>query len=151
MGFFCSGGSPNSKDVCTKNIPQAITLTATGQAHVYGKIIINVDVNYLPLSLIQSSSDCSNQCMNVLSAKIISGFSSTTGIVVSYLPSTSFSFSVTVNFGVEPIGLFGISIGINPNLVQRYFSGINTSQTLTVNINPAFLAVVGQGASDILT
>jgi hypothetical protein len=47
-----------------------------------------------------------NQCRDVLSARIISGDRSTTGIVATYIPTTSFSFSVEVNFQKEPIGMF---------------------------------------------
>ena len=69
--------------------------------------------------------------------------------MAQYIPTTSFSFSITINFGREPIGLFSVQIGLNPNLVQRYFSGINVSNSLTVNVNPAFLSVVmGKNANN---
>lgn len=111
---------------------------------------MNVQVNYLPLSLIQSASDCLNQCKDVLSVRITSGDTSTTGIVASYIPSTSFSFSIEINFQKEPIGLFSLQIGINPILVQKYFSGIDVSDRLTVNVNPAFLAIYRADKDDIL-
>lgn len=149
VGFTCTGGSPNSKDSCTKTLPKALTFTSTGQSHLYGKIVINVMVNYMPLSLIQSSTDCSNNCKDILSVQLVSGFVSTTSIVVSYLPSSSFSFSVEIGFGVEPIGMFTAQIGINPNLVQRYFSGIDVSNGLTVNVNPAFLSLYSPGGSSV--
>jgi hypothetical protein len=47
---------------------------------------------------------------------------------------------VEIDYGREPIGIFAAQIGINPNLVQKYFSGIDVSKTLIVNVNPAFLA-----------
>jgi hypothetical protein len=46
-----------------------------------------------------------------------------------------------INFGVEPIGMFTAQVSINPNLVQKYFSGIDVSQKTNINVNPAFLAV----------
>ena len=122
-------------------MPRALVFTSTGQSHLWGKIIINIRVNYLPLSLINSVTDCANQCKDVLSVRIVSGDSSTTGIVANYIPSTSFSFSIEINYQKEPIGAFGVQIGINPILVQRYFSGIDISNRLTVNVNPAFLAL----------
>jgi hypothetical protein len=94
VGFTCSGGSPGSKDSCTNTLPKILNFTSTGQSHLYGKIIINVQVNYLPLTLIQSTNDCINQCKDVLSVQIISGDTSVTSILVSYIPTTSFSFSV---------------------------------------------------------
>ena len=36
--------------------------------------------------------------------------------------------------------MFTLQIGINPNLVQRYFSGIDVTNRIQVNVNPAFLA-----------
>lgn len=129
-----------------------LTLVSTGQSHLDGKIVLNVQLNYMPLSLVQSASDCANNCYDVLSVSITSGDRSNTGIVVSYIPSTSFSFSVTIDFGREPIGLFTAQIGLNPKLVQKYFSGIDTSQKLVVNVNPAYMAVATQplNSKDVL-
>lgn len=44
--------------------------------------------------------------------------------------------------------MFTAQIGINPSLVQRYFSGIDVSNGLTVNVNPAFLALYSPGGSE---
>ena len=149
MGWTCTGGSPNSKDTCTRTVSTALNFTATGQSHLYGKIVLNVKLNYLPMELIQSASDCRNQCKDVLSVQIVSGDSSSTGIVASYIPTTSFSFSIEINYQKEPIGMFTVQVGINPNLVQKYFSGIDVSQKINISVNPAFLAIVGAN-SDIL-
>ena len=140
-GFFCAGGSPSNKDTCSKSTPSALAFSSSGQSHVWGKIILNVRVNFLPLALIQSSNDCSNSCRDVLSVRIVSGDTSAVSIVATYIPTTSFSFSVVVDFMKEPIGLFTAQIGINPNLVSKYFKGIDVSNRLTVNVNPAFLAI----------
>ena len=81
----------------------------------------------------------------------MSGDTSAVSIVATYIPTTSFSFSVVVDFMKEPIGLFTAQIGINPNLVSKYFSGVNVSNRLTVNVNPAFLALASNGpSSDVL-
>jgi hypothetical protein len=71
----------------------------------------------------------------------VSGDTSAVSIVVSYIPTTSYSFSVVIDYQKEPIGLFTAQIGINPNLVSKYFNGINVSNQLAVNVNPAFLAL----------
>ena len=68
---------------------------------------------------------------------IISGDSSAVSIVASYIPTTSYSFSVLIDFQKEPIGLFTVQIGINPTLISKYFSGIDVSNALTLSINPA--------------
>ena len=71
--YTCLGGSPNSKDLCSRIVPNEITLIQTGQSHLYGKIVLNVRVNYLPTNLITSvGSTCgSNLCGEILSAQII--------------------------------------------------------------------------------
>jgi hypothetical protein len=109
-----------------------------------------VQVNYLPLALIQSATDCVNKCNNILNVKIVSGDSSAVSIVTSYIPTTSFSFSIEINYGKEPIGLFSVQVGINQNLVQKYFSGINVRDTLNVNVNPAFLSLADQQSDEAL-
>lgn len=96
--------------------------------------------NYLPQALLNSAADCRNKCNNVLSAKIISGDTSAVSILASYIPNTSFSFSIEVNFAKEPIGMFVLQVGINPSLVSKYFQGIDTSSTISVNVNPAYFA-----------
>lgn len=127
-------------------MPSALSFSSSGQSHQWGKIILNVRVNYLPDALIQSS-DCANSCKNILSVKIVSGDSSAVSIQVSYIPTSSYSFSVVIDYQKEPIGLFTAQIGINPSLVSKYFNGINTSSQLTVNVNPSFLAVATTGDS----
>lgn len=73
----------------------------------------------------------------------MSGDTSSTGIVASYIPTTSFSFSIEINFQKEPIGMFAVEVGINPKLVQKYFSGIDVSRKVTISVNPAFLSIIG--------
>lgn len=94
LGYICTGGSPNSKDNCTKTLPKILTFSSTGQSHLFGKIIINIVANYIPLNLIQSSTDCANSCRDILSVQIISGDKSATSIIATYIPTTSFGFSV---------------------------------------------------------
>lgn len=139
-GYVCSGGSPSSRDYCSKGIPTSISFVSSGQSHIWGKVIINVKANYLPQALLNSAADCQNKCNNVLSAKIISGDTSAVSILASYIPNTSFSFSIEVNFAKEPIGMFVLQVGINPSLVSKYFQGIDTSSTISVNVNPAYFA-----------
>jgi hypothetical protein len=45
-----------------------------------------------------------------------------------------------MDFGREPIGMFTAQIGLQKGLALKYFSGIDTSTTLTVDVNPAFLS-----------
>jgi hypothetical protein len=55
------------------------------------------------------------------------------------LPTSSFSFSVLIDFQREPIGLFTVRIGINPQLASKYFSGVDISSSITLDVNPALL------------
>jgi hypothetical protein len=81
-----------------------------------------------------------NNCDSVLDVKITKGFSSVVSIKSSYIPTSSFSFSVELDFGREPIGMFTAQIGLQKGLALKYFSGIDTSTTLSVDVNPAFLS-----------
>lgn len=106
----------------------------------------------MPQSLIKSATDCKNGCDSVLNVTIISGFSSVVSIKSTYIPTTSFSFSVVMDFGREPIGLFTAQVGIQSGIALKYYSGIDTSQALTVNVNPAFLStnLMGSKKTDCL-
>lgn len=147
VGYSCYGGSPSSKDTCSSILPSAVVINATGQSHLYGSIVLGVKLNYLPLALIQSASDCINGCNNVLSVNLTSGFTSATSIVASYIPTTSYSFSIEINFGREPIGIFTVQIGINQSLRTQYFSGVDILNTLTLTVNPAYLATTYTAAA----
>ena len=99
VGSVCTGGSPQSKDLCSRNKPNRVDILSTGQAHLYGKIVLNIKVNYLPMELINSAVDCKDKCENILSVRIVEGDKSTTGILAKYIKGTSFSFSVEIDFG----------------------------------------------------
>ena len=107
---------------------------------MWGRVLINVRVNYLPQALISSASDCRNNCKDVLVGKFTSGDSSAISIISSYIPNSQFSFSVEVNFGREPIGMFSLQISLNPIIASKNFSGVNTSGVLNVNVNPALFS-----------
>lgn len=102
-------------------------------------------MNYLPQALIDSSRDCRNNCKDVLLGKFTSGDSSAISIVSSYIPNSQFSFSVEVNFGKEPIGMFSLQIALNPTIAAKYFSGVDTSAVLNVNVNPALFSTTEKG------
>lgn len=141
IGYQCVGGSPNSKDTCTAYRPSALVITQSGQSHLPNKIILNVRLNYMPKELLNSADDCHNSCRTVLDVQIVSGDRGSTSIVAQYIPTTSYSFSIEIDFGREPIGLFTVQIGLQAAIARKYFSGMDTSSKLSVNVNPAFLSV----------
>ena len=99
VGYSCYGGSPKSKDSCTSVLPKAISIVSKGQSRLYGKVILNVALNYLPTSLISSANDCKDSCNSVLSVNITSKYQSALGISARYIPTTSFVFSIEIDFG----------------------------------------------------
>ena len=109
-------------------------------------IILNVRLDYLPKKLIWSN-DCANKCRNILVGNITSGDTSATSITSHYVPGTSFSFSVEVQFDRHYIGEFTIVISIDRAIGLKYFSPISTANTLTITVNPAFLAAVAEDDS----
>lgn len=142
VGYSCYGGSPNSADTCSSAMPTAIAFEERGQSHLYGKIVLNVRLNYLPMALINSAIDCKNNCNNVLDVDIVSGYQGAKSISARYIPTTSFVFSIEIDFGREPIGMFGVTIGINQALKTQYFNGIDSSSTINIDVTPAYLAKV---------
>jgi len=137
-----------NKDACMRGLPTAVTLKSTGQSHVWGKVIINIKVNYLPKALLDSAVDCKNKCDKVLSAKIVSGDKSAHSIVAMYIPNSRYSFSVEVIFGREPIGIFALQVGIRPTIAAKYFGQIDASSTVNVNVNPSYFTRAA--ANDVL-
>ena len=98
-GYNCQGGSDKSRDSCSRGHPSAISFSTSGQSHLWGRMVINVRINYLPKALMESATDCHYKCNNVLSAKIIDGDKSAISIKSSYIPNTRFSFSIEVIYG----------------------------------------------------
>ena len=139
-----------NKDTCMRGLPSALTLKSTGQSHLWGKVIINIKANYLPKALLDSAVDCKNKCDKVLSAKIISGDKSAHSIVAQYIPNSRFSFSVVVQFGREPIGMFVLQVGIRPTIAAKYFGQIDASATVNVNVNPSYFSQSNSNNGDEL-
>lgn len=119
-------------------------LNLTGTTHLFGKIIANVRSNYLPSNLSNPSLPCADLCQQILTVSL-TGFSSYTSIAAQYLVgSSSFSFSIEIDFGAEPIGAFTLSVGVNPTVSQLYFPAIDSSLSYSFSINPAFLSLAQQ-------
>jgi hypothetical protein len=45
-------------------------------------------------------------------------------------------------FGKEPISSFTLQVGINQDLKSQYFAGVDITNVINVNVNPAYLAVI---------
>ncbi len=80
----------------------------------------------------------------MLTTEIVSGFKGAKSITARYIPTTSFIFSIEIDFGKEPIGQFTVEIGVNQKLQTQYFSGVDVSTKLKVEVNPAYLARADQ-------
>jgi hypothetical protein len=52
-----------------------------------------------------------------------------------------------MDFGHEPIGLFTVQVGIQSGIALKYFSGIDTTKTLSIDVNPAILSRYTGGRS----
>ena len=86
------------------------------------------------------STECNDRCSNVLLASIESGDKGAVSIKSSFIPGSSYSFSVEIDFGRSYIGKFSVSVTINPTVGQKFFGTVGTSESLKVDVNPAFLA-----------
>ena len=110
-------------------------------------MILNVRLDYLPQSLIQSA-DCNNKCFNVLVGEIIDGDMGATSITSEYLPGSTYSFAVKVEFGRTYIGKFTIKISIDRAIGLKYFGQISASQSIDVDVFPSYLSKVN-GESEL--
>lgn len=92
-------------------------MTQTGQIRYETRIIINVKVDYLPKSLLQSK-DCIDECRNILDVNIIN--EKALSIKSQYLVGTSYTFLVELEFGRNHMSIFDVEIRIKTNL-KKYF------------------------------
>lgn len=104
----------------------------------------------MPQALIDSAVDCRNGCNNVLAVNIISGDSSAVSIVARYIPTTRYSFSIEVDFGKEPIGMFVLNVGLRKAIATKYYGAMDTSKQLTVNVNPAYFSLQNSNSDSLV-
>ena len=116
-------------------------LRATGQTHLFGKILLNVQVNYLPGDYLTYCLDQNNKCPKILEAHIIDGFRSNTSTKIKFIPGSSFSFSIEIDFEVEPIGIFTLEVGFDQGWQNKYFKGLDISSTIEIEVNPSLLSL----------
>lgn len=131
QGYTCTGGSPDSPDTCFIFQPGQVTLSQSGQIRMPTCMILNIRLDYLPQSLIQSA-DCNNKCFNVLVGEITDGDDGATSITSEYLPGSTYSFSVKIEFGRQYFGKFTIRISIDRAIGQKYFGQVSSSQSITI-------------------
>ena len=145
-GYTCRGGSPNNKDSCLLYQPTQVTLTQTGQIRYQTKIVLNIKVDYLPQKLLQAT-ECNDRCSGVLKAEVVEG-DKAISVKSKYIPGSSYSFSVELDYGRSYMGKFSVELKINEKL-GSFFGGVGISNGLTVEVNPAFLSRA-EGTSDRL-
>jgi cysteine-rich repeat protein len=141
QGYTCTGGSPDEKDNCFVFQPGHVSLTQSGQVRLTHAIVINVRLDYLPQSLIQSI-DCNDKCKNVLVGEIIDGDKGATSIISEYLAGSSYTFSVKVDFGRSFMGKFTVRVTVDPAIGKKYFGSVSSSHSIEIDVNPAFLSRV---------
>ncbi len=100
-----------------------MTVSLTGTSHLYGVIIVNLKVNYLPANLTDPTAPCLDLCQQLLLVTVAGGFNSYISIVTKYFPGT-LSFSSEISFGREPIGPFTLSVSGNPTMSSIYFPAV---------------------------
>ena len=108
--------------------------------------MINVKADYLPQKLLQSS-DCNDRCSSVLVAEVLSGDTGVVSIKSKFIPGSSYSFSVEVDFGRSYIGKFSLAVKINPVVGNKYFGTVGFAHKLIVDVQPAYLS---QNDEDVL-
>lgn len=111
-------------------------------------MVINLKLNYLPSSLLQSA-ECSDKCNQILNGVIISGDQNAVSITSEYIPGTRYIFSLTIEFGRPYIAKFRLSVRVN-NSVSKFFGGIGV-QPLEINVEPSYLmSIQDRNGGDVL-
>lgn len=137
-GYTCTGGSSTNKDNCYVYRPNSITITTVGQIRKSSSIVLNVKLNYFPDSLLESK-ECSNKCNQVLVGKVIQG-DIPVSITSEYIPGTSYTFALFLEFGRSYMGSFKLSVSVS-NQYLKYFGSIPVNN-LEVDIQPSYLLAV---------
>lgn len=137
-GFICRGGSPNGRDNCYLNTPAQVSFSMVGQIRYSTRIVLNIQIDYLPKQLLQSA-DCNDRCSQVLVAQVLSG-DKPTAIKSSYVAGSRYSFSVELEFGKPYVGKFRLEVKVNPAL-SRYFNPVSIANSFAADVNPAQLTL----------
>lgn len=112
-----------------------------GQIRKSSSVVVNIKLNYLPGSLIQSQ-DCSNKCSQILVGAITEGDRNVVSIVSEYLSGTKYIFTMTVEFGRSYMAQFKLNVSIN-NSMAKYFGGIGVNP-LEITVTPSSLMAIGE-------
>ena len=78
----------------------------------------------------------------MLVGEIIDGDDGATSITSEYLPGSSYSFAVKIDFSREYFGKFTIKISIDRAIGQKYFGQVSASQSITIDVHPSYLSIV---------
>ena len=148
--WSCEGGSPNSQDRCTQfekadiiseiEVQGPIDLKMVGMSHLYGKIILNVKLSYIPEQLLNSFSERDNIFKVLTNSKI------SVRVASSYIDSTKYTYVVVYDFKkVEPIPEFLTRVELEAEIKEKYFPHVEV-RPLFIKINPAYMARNDQAA-----
>ena len=86
-----------------------------------------------------------------MDGRITAGDREIVSIKSNYLPGSSYSFAMEVDFGRTYIGQFTLEVTLNPEIATQYYPGIGTSSFVIV-VNPAILSkVFDNGKEDNLS
>jgi len=107
-------------------------------------------LNYLPSNLTTNIKECNQTCDRILMVKLVDGQKTFLSINSKYIQGTSYSFSIEIDFGREPISQFTAEVSINSQIKEKFFSGIDISPVLSIKVNPAYLALVSSKKEDTL-
>jgi hypothetical protein len=129
--------------------PAEVKLVQTGQIRYQTEIVLNVKLDYMPQDLLQSAS-CNDRCSGILLTELVDGDTGALSIKSAYLPGSSYSFSIHIEFGRPYIGEFRVKVRVSPVVSQKYFKTVSTNQVLEVQVQPAYLSKVDSSQEDFL-
>ena len=111
-----------------------IDMRMMGMTHLYGKIVLNVKINFLPQELLDSSSERDNIF------KVLTNTNLPVEVRSSYMDHSSYTYVIIYDFKkVEPIPEFLTRIEVKPEIKAKYFNEVAVTP-LFLKINPAYMA-----------
>lgn len=140
-GWNCTGGSAQSRDICTRIAPQlgqkTLALTPNRLTHTNGVMSLGLSLNELPPEI--AANNC-QYCPWLLTTSVYRT-NQTPSINVSFTAPRN--ITVTYNFGAEPIDSFQATIEFNKEFARYLLPNYNTSQVINFMIDPRLYAITG--------
>ena len=110
-----------------------LELRMVGLSHLYGKIVLNVKLSYVPPELLLDQNEMKNMF------RVLTNSQQELTVNAMYINRSTYTFVILYDFGVEPIDEYLTRVEISKKIQDQYFKSISV-KPLFIRINPALMA-----------